>query len=241
MQATTCSMLNIMVDLSTNLKTIQQRIAYAEQIYQRSSGAVTLLAVSKGHSAARVASLYDAGLRHFGENYVQEALGKISTLSQKNIIWHFIGQIQTNKARWIAQNFSWVHTVSRFKEAQLLCAGCPTQKPPLNICIQVKLDPNPHKGGILPAHVFELIPQIQTLPQLRLRGLMTVPPITDDFKEQRHYFHLLHDLFQQLNQQGAQLDTLSMGMTHDLEAAIAEGATLVRIGTGLFGPRQANT
>lgn len=226
------------MNLTTNLTSILQRIRVAEQHYERPNQSVALLAVSKGHSIASIANLLQAGQYHFGENYVQEALSKISALSQKQLIWHFIGPIQSNKIRLLAQNFSWVHTVYRLKDAQKLSAFRPPHLGPLNICIQIKLDANPNKSGIPLTQVPVLLESIKNLPHLTLRGLMTLPPYSEDFQEQRTYFKLVHELFISLNEQGYSLDTLSMGMTSDLEAAIAEGATMVRIGTGIFGPRE---
>lgn len=227
-----------MTNLITNFHTILHRIRAAEQEYHRHPESVSLLAVSKTQAPAQMIPLIDAGQQSFGENYVKEALVKLSALSQKQLVWHFIGPIQTNKANDIAQNFSWVHSVCRLKEAERLSQFRTSISEPLNICIQVKLDDNPRKSGADPGQVPSLVEAMKALPHLRLRGLMTLPPYVETFDAQRTYFRLLRKLFEQLNQQGAALDTLSMGMTHDLEAAIAEGATIVRIGTGLFGPRK---
>ncbi len=214
-----------------------QRIQGAVEKFQRQPGSVSLLAVSKSHAPTLISALIAAGQHDFGENYLQEALLKISALSQKRLVWHYIGPIQSKKAPEIAHNFSWVHTISRFKEAHLLSQHRPPFLDPLQICIQVKLDDNPKKSGIAISDVASLIESIKELPHIRLRGLMTIPPFSEDFEQQRKYFSLLKTLFLSLNAQGAQLNTLSMGMTHDLEAAIAEGATIVRIGTGIFGSR----
>jgi pyridoxal phosphate enzyme (YggS family) len=215
-----------------------QRIRTAELKYHRPPDSVCLLAVSKSQAPTQIATLFDAGQQSMGENYLQEALVKISALSQKQLIWHFIGQCQLRKVPLIAQNFSWVHTVSRLKEAQALSNHRPKDLGALNLCIQVKLDDNPNRSGAKMEDIADLVKAIQPLPHLKLRGLMTIPPITEDFDLQRKYFRLIKNLMMQLNEQGAHLDTLSMGMTHDLEAAIAEGATIVRVGTGIFGPRQ---
>lgn len=226
------------MDLKKNLEMIQQRILVAQQNAHRTPGSVSLLAVSKTQAIAQIAQLFALGQKDFGENYVQEALPKIQALSDYSLVWHFIGPVQSKKAKDIAQHFSWVHTISRHKEAQLLSNARASQLPALNLCIQVKLDNSPTKGGIFPQDVPELVDAIKTLPRLSLRGLMALPPVGKDFEQQRHYFKMVRDLFEALNQKGANLDTLSMGMTQDLEAAIAEGSTLVRVGTGLFGPRK---
>ena len=220
-----------------NLSHIRDHIRHYEQVYHRKPGTVSLLAVSKTFPAAQVLTLNRVGQQDFGESYLLEAITKISALCSNFITWHFIGMIQTNKTKQIAQNFSWVHTVCRLKEAQRLSQARGASLPPLNLCIQVKLDANPKKNGIAPCDVKALALQIQTLPFVKLRGLMTVPPISDDFEEQRKYFRQIADLQAELITQGIDLDTLSMGMTHDLEAAIAEGATIVRVGRGLFGAR----
>lgn len=227
-----------MVYLVTNFQTVTERIRIAEEKYQRVPKSVSLLAVSKTQSPIQIMSLVDAGQQAFGENYLQEALVKLSALSEKRLTWHFIGPIQTNKAKDIAQNFSWVHTLTRTQEAERLSRFRAQSSTALNICIQVKLDKNPNKAGVPAEAVPALIEVVKNLPHLSLRGLMTLPPYEEDFEAQRKHFRLLRELYEQLNAQGAKLDTLSMGMTHDLEAAIAEGATIVRIGTGLFGPRQ---
>ncbi len=227
-----------MIDLVANLNIIQQRIYAAEQRYGRTTGSVSLLAVSKTHSAGSISTLINAGQSHFGENYLQEALNKMSALTQKSIVWHFIGPLQSKKIQDIAQNFTWVHTVSRLKEAQLLSHFRPRDLPPLQICIQVKLDNSPTKSGIAPNDIPELITAIKALPQLNLRGLMIIPPFCENFAEQRNYFKVTQNLYKELNYHNSMLDTLSMGMTHDLEAAIASGATIIRIGTGIFGPRE---
>lgn len=226
------------MDLEHNLSVIQQRILAAEQHFNRRPGSVSLIAASKTQPDWQIANLAKYGQYAFAENYVQEALRKISALKSYPLIWHFIGRIQSNKANLIAQHFDWVHTVSRFKDAQLLAFARGSSLSPLNICIQVKVADSDTKGGVYPEDVPSLQQAIQTLPHLTLRGLMAIPPQEKDFAKQRHYFRIVSQLFNTLNQKGAQLDTLSMGMTEDLEAAIAEGSTLVRVGTGLFGPRK---
>lgn len=227
-----------MIDLITNLKTTQQRITTAEQRYGRPAGSVALLAVSKTHPISSLNALFTAGQIHFGENYLQEALQKMSALPQKSIVWHFIGAIQSKKIQDIAKNFSWVHTISRLSDAALLSRFRPLDLPPLQICIQVKLDDNPAKSGVPPEEVPALVHAIHALPHLTLRGLMALPPLCEDFEQQRYYFKIIKTLFDNLQTKIPSLDTLSMGMSQDLEAAIAEGATMVRIGTGIFGPRE---
>lgn len=226
-----------MKDSVQSLHAIQARIAAAERLYQRPPGSVSLLAVSKAHSAADVRAVLDAGQRMFGESYLQEALAKIAALAGQPIEWHFIGPIQSNKTRGIAEHFSWVHSVDRLKIAQRLSTQRPAHLPPLNICIEVNISGEASKSGVPPAEVAELARECSLLPRLQLRGLMTIPPVSRDFETQRDYFRRLRELRDALNQTGSALDTLSMGMTDDLEAAIAEGSTLVRIGSGIFGER----
>jgi len=226
-----------MKDSVQSLHAIQARIAAAERLYQRPPGSVSLLAVSKAHSAADVRAVLDAGQRMFGESYLQEALAKIAALAGQAIEWHFIGPIQSNKTRGIAEHFSWVHSVDRLKIAQRLSTQRPAHLPPLNICIEVNISGEASKSGVPPAEVAELARECSLLPRLQLRGLMTIPPVSRDFETQRDYFRRLRELRDALNQTGSALDTLSMGMTDDLEAAIAEGSTLVRIGSGIFGER----
>ncbi|HSF70998.1 MAG TPA: YggS family pyridoxal phosphate-dependent enzyme [Methylotenera sp.] len=220
-----------------NFNNIQRQISTTLQTCGRDAFAVTLVAVSKSQTSDQIATLFAAGQHSFGENYLDEALPKISALPLPGIIWHFIGRVQSRKAQEIAQNFSWVHTVCRFKEAALLSEHR-ASLPALNICLQVKLDDDPKPHGIPKRDVLALVEQIKPLPNLSLRGLMVLPPFANDVATQRHYFRELRSLYDQCNQQGANFDTLSMGMTHDFEAAILEGATMLRIGTGIFGPRR---
>lgn len=224
------------IDIKHNLKSILGRIEKAKERFRSPSEEVFLLAISKGQPIELIKDLANLNQLSFGESYVQEALPKISALKNKNLDWHYIGVIQSNKTADIAKNFSWVHTVSRFLEAEKLSQyrDAPT---PLNICLQVKLDNSSTKSGALPIDVLTLAKKVNELPHLRLRGLMAIAPLIDDFSEQRRFFSRLRELFAQLRDSGLPLDTLSMGMTNDFEAAIAEGSTLVRIGTGLFGPR----
>jgi pyridoxal phosphate enzyme (YggS family) len=178
-----------------------------------------------------------AGLTQFGESYLQEALGKIAALAELSLTWHFVGRIQANKTRDIAEHFSWVHGVDRLRIAERLAAQRPYHAPALNVCLQVKLGAEESTGGVAPAALPSLVAQVAQLPRLKLRGLMCVPPPATDTAAQRLPFAELAALLRQLNADGAKLDTLSMGMSADFEAAICEGATIVRIGTALFGAR----
>lgn len=229
-----------MIDIVANFADTKRRIREACLACGRFPDSITLIAVSKSQPATQIAALFAAGQQHFGENYLQEALPKLAELPHLRITWHFIGTIQAKKTLEIAQNFSWVHTVCRFKEAALLSLHRTSELPPLNICLQVKMDDNPERNGILVKELPALIERIQTLPNLQLRGLMLLPPFVESVPLQRQYFHELQTLFASLKHLGPEFDTLSMGMTHDLEAAIAQGATMVRIGTGIFGPRRTS-
>lgn len=223
------------IDLTTRLATVSARIRAAEQQFQRPAHTVQLLAVSKTQAPAQIAALAALGQRHFGENYLQEALEKITALAALQLHWHFIGPIQANKTRLIAAHFAWVHSVERLKIAQRLSAQRPAHLPPLNVCLQVNLDGEASKSGVAPAEVAQLATAVAALPRLRLRGLMALPAASADFATQRHAFAGLRHCQERLHMET--LDTLSMGMSDDLEAAVAEGATMVRIGTALFGAR----
>ena len=223
-----------MSTIAENISTLAERIHNAAQASRRDPGSVGLLAVSKTKPASDLREAYAAGLRDFGENYLQEALGKQTELSDLPLIWHFIGPIQSNKTRAIAENFAWVHSVDRLKIAQRLSEQRPADLPPLNICIQVNVSGEASKSGCTPEDLPALAQAISALPNLRLRGLMAIPEPTEDSDEQNAAFAAVRTLQDQLN---LPLDTLSMGMSHDLEAAIAQGATWVRIGTALFGAR----
>jgi pyridoxal phosphate enzyme (YggS family) len=223
-----------MSTIAENISTLAERIHSAAQAVQRDPASVGLLAVSKTKPASDLREAYDAGLRDFGENYLQEALGKQAELSDLPLIWHFIGPIQSNKTRAIAEHFAWVHSVDRLKIAQRLSEQRPPELPPLNICIQVNVSGEASKSGCSPEDLPALAQAISALPNLKLRGLMAIPEPTDDRDEQNASFAAVSTLQAQL---GLPLDTLSMGMSHDLEAAIAQGATWVRIGTALFGAR----
>lgn len=203
----------------------------------REPGDIALLAVSKTFAAGKVRTAYAAGQREFGENYVQDALEKIVTLSVLPLIWHFIGPIQSNKTRSIAEQFDWVHSVAREKVAQRLAQARPQERGPLDICLQVNISGESSKNGVTPEEVRPLAEAVRRLPRLRLRGLMAVPEPSDDIELQRRRFKGLRILLEQLNAAGFGLDTLSMGMSQDLEAAIMEGATIVRVGTAIFGER----
>jgi PLP dependent protein len=219
------------------LNAVRQRLESACSASGRNANEVTLLAVSKTRSADELRALAALGQRCFGENYLQEALGKITALQELDLEWHFIGPLQSNKSKPVAEHFSWVHSVDRLKLAQRLSEQRPAGLPPLNICLQVNVSGEQSKSGVSFAELPEFAKQVATLPQLKLRGLMAIPAPADDFAAQRLPLGKLREALQQLNREGLQLDTLSMGMSDDLEAAIAEGATMVRIGTALFGPR----
>jgi pyridoxal phosphate enzyme (YggS family) len=203
----------------------------------RAAEEVSLLAVGKTFDAAALREAFQAGQTRFAESYVQEALGKIDVLRDLPIEWHFIGPVQSNKTRAIAGNFAWVHSVDRLKIAERLSAQRPPGLPKLQVCLQVNVSDESSKSGVSPADASMLAHAIAGLPNLRLRGLMAVPAPSDDVAVQRAGFASLREIYQQLNIQGLQLDTLSMGMSHDFAAAIAEGATIVRIGSAIFGER----
>ena len=226
-----------MTTIASNLQAVRGAIAAAAAETGRSAGDVDLLAVSKTFAADALREAYQAGQRCFAESYVQEALGKIAVLRDLPIEWHYIGPIQSNKTRVIAENFMWVHSVDRLKIAERLSEQRPAHLPPLHVCLQVNISGEDSKSGIAPDEAGVLAHAIAKLPNLKLRGLMAVPAPSDDVTAQRMIFAQLRKLRDQLNQQGLQLDTLSMGMSHDFAAAIAEGATMVRIGTAIFGNR----
>jgi PLP dependent protein len=223
--------------LIQNWTNTRDHIASAAVRYGRAADSVKLVAISKGQPAKKLRQIAEAGQRYFGENYVKEALGKIEELADLRLTWHFTGQIQGNKTRTIAEHFHWVHTVDRERIAMRLNEQRPLTLEPLNICIQVSLADEPGKGGIEPSQVLTLATRIAEMPRLRLRGLMCIPPPRETFDEQRLLFQRMKDQLDALNREGFELDTLSMGMSGDIEAAIAAGATLVRIGTAIFGAR----
>ncbi|GLO40564.1 UPF0001 protein [Pseudomonas putida] len=223
-----------MSTLADNLSAISARIASAAQAAGRDPASVQLLAVSKTKPASAIREIHATGVCDFGENYLQEALTKQQALSDLPLIWHFIGPIQSNKTKAIAEHFDWVHSVDRLKIAQRLSEQRPAGLAPLNICLQVNVSGEDSKSGCAPADLPTLAKTVAALPNLRLRGLMAIPEPTDDRAAQEAAFATLRQLQEGL---GLGLDTLSMGMSHDLEAAIAQGATWVRIGTALFGAR----
>lgn len=221
------------------LDKVRNRIALAAHAANRDPADITLVAVSKTKPVALVRDALDHGQRDFGENYLQDALAKIDALTEREPLWHFIGDIQSNKTRDIASNFSWAHAIDRFKIARRLSDQRPPDLAPLNLCIQVNIDGEASKSGIAPSDVAELADQIVELEHVKLRGLMTIPAPSTDEASQRKPFAALRELMQRINDRGHDLDTLSMGMSADLEAAIAEGATHVRVGTDIFGARDA--
>ncbi len=239
--------------LQAALKQIRERIAQTCQRAGRQADSVLLIAVSKTFPAEAVVQAANAGQRHFGENYLQEAVDKIARVKEmapalsdgdvdaNSLIWHFIGPLQSNKTRAVAEHFDWVHSIEREKVARRLSEQRPAQLPPLNVCIQVNVSGEQTKSGVKPEEALPLAAVIAELPNLRLRGLMSIPEATDDVSLQRQRFARLRSLLQQLNQvrtaSQPALDTLSMGMSADMEAAILEGATMVRIGTAIFGSR----
>ena len=223
--------------LPDNLHRVSQRIRAAALVANRSPASVRLLAVSKTRPAEALLAAFAAGQCDFGESYVQEALAKIRALAGHPLVWHFIGPIQSNKTREIAAHFHWVHSIDREKVARRLNEQRPAELPPLNVCIQVNICAEASKSGISPATVPALAAAVAEMPRLHLRGLMAIPAPARDPLRQRRFFAQLRQLQEALIHQGLPLDTLSMGMSGDLEAAIAEGATIVRIGTAVFGPR----
>ncbi len=227
--------------LEQRLAQVRRRIAEAERAYGREPGSVSLLAVSKQQGAAAIRAAFALGLRAFGENYVQEALGKVEALADLDCEWHFVGPLQSNKSRAVAEHFAWLHSLDREKLARRLDDQRPAHLPPLQVCLQVNISGEDSKSGVAPAEVPELARALAGLPRLRLRGLMALPAPSEDPAEQRRAFAAVRRLLEDLQRGGIEADTLSMGMTADLEAAIAEGATLVRIGTAIFGPRKGPT
>jgi pyridoxal phosphate enzyme (YggS family) len=220
-----------MTVIDYNLQAVRRAIDMAARQAQRRPEDIALLAVSKSFPVSAIREAYQAGQSAFGESYLQEALRKMKALRELPLEWHFIGPIQSNKSTAIAEHFSWVHGVDRFKIAERLSAQRPHQMPPLNVCIQVKVGGEQTKGGVLPDEAEELALAVAGLPNLKLRGLMVIPPPTIGLEAQRRPFVILREQF------GLGLDTLSMGMSADLEAAVLEGATIVRVGTAIFGNR----
>jgi pyridoxal phosphate enzyme (YggS family) len=223
-----------MSTIADNLQAVRRRISEA---LQGDTRAVTLVAVSKSKPPEAVREAFAAGCRDFGESYVQEALPKLSSLQDLGATWHFIGHLQSNKARDIARAFDWVHGVDRTRLAQALAKGRPADRPDLNVCIQVNISGEASKGGVAPGEALALAREVATIPGLRLRGLMGMAAPTDDVMEQRREFARLRAARDEIVAAGIALDTLSMGMSDDFEAAIAEGSTMVRVGTAIFGAR----
>ncbi|HSW16476.1 MAG TPA: YggS family pyridoxal phosphate-dependent enzyme [Ramlibacter sp.] len=226
-----------MTTILTNLQDVRRRIEAACAAAQRQPAEITLLAVSKTFGCDAVREAASAGQRAFGENYIQEGLEKISELQDLGLEWHCIGPIQSNKTRLVAASFDWAHTVDRLKTAQRLSEQRPPERGPLNVCLQVNIDGGPTKAGVAPQDALALAREVAALPGLRLRGIMTLPEPAPDFAAQKAVHLRASALFRRLQDAGLPLDTLSMGMTADLEAAIAAGATLVRVGTAIFGGR----
>ncbi len=232
-------MINNTTAITERLSQLQQHIAEAAKAAARDPADVQLLAVSKTRQSDELRACAAAGQRRFGENYLSEALEKIAALTDLGLEWHFIGPIQSNKTRDIASHFDWVHSVDRLKVARRLSEQRPAGMPPLNICLQVNVSGEQSKSGITFTELPQLAAEVARLPHLRLRGLMCIPAPADQPEQQRKPFRALREALEGLNVQGYRLDTLSMGMSDDMEAAIHEGATMVRIGTALFGPRAA--
>lgn len=223
--------------LQENLLSLRREISAAAAAAGRTEQSVTLVAVSKGQPVSALRTAASLGIEHVGESYLQEALAKRAALAELPLTWHFIGRIQSNKTKPVAQQFDWVHGLDRLKIAERLSAQRPSDRPPLNVCLQINIAAEATKAGIAPEQSAELAAAVARLPGLRLRGLMAILPAGLPPEQRRQGFGGLRTLLQQLNSRGAMLDTLSMGMSDDFRDAILEGATLVRIGTALFGPR----
>ena len=227
-----------MISIADNIKNVSQRIQKATKTASRDEKSVQLLAVSKTRSADELKDFIQSGLTHFGENYLQEALIKIDALKEQPLIWHFIGPIQSNKTRAIAEHFSWVHSVDRLKVAKRLSEQRPEDLEPLNICIQVNINDEESKSGIHLNELDALCKTISTLSNIKLRGLMTIPASSQGDEALRNSFKSMNTVFEQLKLKYPTVDTLSMGMSGDIETAIEEGSTMVRVGTALFGARK---
>lgn len=224
-------------NIAARLEALRARIGELERRYQRPAGSVGLVAVSKTKPAEAVEAAYARGQRDFGENQLQDARSKLEALGHLDIVWHFIGPIQSNKTRGIAHAFAWVHSLDRIKIARRLSEQRPQALPPLQVCIQVNVSGEATKSGIETGELEEFASAISELPRLRLRGLMTIPEPLSGLEAQRRPFRQLREAMAGLNRRGHELDVLSMGMSDDMEAAIAEGASWIRIGTAIFGPR----
>jgi len=223
--------------ITNNLIILQTQIRAAEQRYRRLPGSVELLAITKQQTIEHIQQAIDGGQKKFGENYLQEALPKITALADQKLEWHFIGVIQSNKTRIIAENFQWVHSIDCINIAERLNKQRPENLPPLNICLQINIDGEPQKSGLSPEKLIETAHAVTQLSHLKLRGLMLIPKPYETFEQQREVFKKLRLLLEKLNQQKFNLNTLSMGMSQDFTAAIAEGSTLLRIGSTIFGKR----
>lgn len=228
-----------MTTIASNLQAVRDAIAAAAVAAGRTASDIALLAVSKTFAPDAIRDAYRAGQIRFAESYVQEALDKIAALHDLPIEWHFIGPIQSNKTRAIAENFAWAHSVDRLKIAERLSGQRPAHLPPLQVCLQVNISGEASKSGAPPGEAARLAREVALLPRLRLRGLMAIPEPAQEFETQRKPFVRLRELLCQMNAQGLQLDTLSMGMSDDFAAAIAEGATVVRVGSAIFGIRDS--
>ena len=226
-------------DISHNLGMVRERIAAAAVRAGRDPKSVRLLAVSKGQPLASVESAWGQGQAYFGENYLQDALPKLAAFAGRPAVWHFIGALQSNKSREVATRFQWLHTLDRESIARRLSEQRPEGATPLQVCLQVNVSGESSKGGVMPERVVALVEAVIGLPNLKLRGLMAIPAPVEDVEAQRKPFRVLRELLEDLQRRGHELDTLSMGMSDDLEAAILEGATIVRVGTAVFGPRAA--
>ncbi len=227
------------INIAENIRQIQQKIADYTSIYKNASRNILLLAVSKTKPASMLEQAYKAGLHNFGESYLQEALEKIHALSALDITWHFIGPVQSNKTRDIASHFQWVHSVDRLKIARRLSEQRDPELGILNICLQINISNEPGKSGTSLNELPQLAREVSQLPNIKLRGLMAIPARTKDFTQQRAAFNQIHQAMTELNNNGLNLDTLSIGMSNDMEAAIAEGSTILRIGTAIFGKRES--
>lgn len=228
-----------MENVARNLAAVHARMEAAAERAGRDPGEIRLLAVSKMQPTGVLLEAWEAGQRDFGENYLQEALPKLDALADHDARWHFIGGLQSNKTRAVAERFDWVHTLDREGIARRLSDQRPAELPPLHVCLQVNVSGEGSKGGVAPERLPALADAVADMPRLALRGLMAIPAPAEDPESQRAPFRHLRELMQSLNARGHRMDTLSMGMSDDLEAAIAEGSTLVRIGTAIFGARSA--
>ena len=226
-----------MTNIKQNIAEVRHRICLEAEKNSRKPTEIILLAVSKTRPAEQIRAAYQTGQRFFGENYLQEALEKIAQLQDIAIEWHFIGPIQSNKTRYISENFHWAQTIDRLKIAQRLNEQRPSNLPMLNVCIQVNISGEENKSGVNPNQLIELAKKVTTLPRLSLRGLMAIPEATDDKQLQRQRFAQLRELYLQVQAVAPTIDTISMGMSGDMEQAISEGSTMVRIGSDIFGTR----